>query len=95
VLSVLDVRGFEIRDMFLMGFNPDCGSIIVPTRERAENVKAALEPAYAVQVKPLGDDDWEAVFDRRDIDGTVPSHLITGITLKDGTVVMKNGRWIR
>ncbi|MFE7442372.1 hypothetical protein ACFU7X_18195 [Streptomyces chartreusis] len=95
VLTVLDVRGFEIKDMFLIGFNDNCGSIIVPTEQRGSELRAALEPAYRVEVQRMENGDWEAKFDRRQMDGTVPSWLITDITLKDGTVVMKDGRWTR
>ena len=47
VLSVLDVRGFDLRDLFLIGFNDNCGSIVVETESRARNIEDALEPAYA------------------------------------------------
>jgi len=99
ILTVLDVRGFELRDLFLIGFNDNCGSIIVPTESRAREVEAALEPAYAVTVSFMGRDGdveaWEAKFDRREMDGSVPSWLVRDIELKDGTVVMRDGRWVR
>ena len=79
-----------------MGFNDSCGSIIVPTEQRANEVWAALEPAYKVVVKESEETgDWEAKNDRRELDGSVPSHIVTDIKLKDGTVVMKDGRWVR
>jgi ribosomal protein L23 len=93
-MTVLEVRGFELRDLFLIGFNDNCGSILVPTRERAEEIRVALEPAYAVEVEELETGDWSAKFDRRSMDGTVPSWLITDITLKDGRKVMEKGRWL-
>ena len=95
ILTVLDVRGFDIRDMFLIGLNDNCGSIIVPTEQRANEVWAALEPAYKVTVKQLESGDWSADYDRRNLDGSVPSWLVTDIVMKDGTVVMRNGRWVR
>ncbi|MBD3004756.1 hypothetical protein [Streptomyces sp. 5-10] len=96
ILTVLEVRGFKIKDMFLIGINPDCGSIIVPTRERAEEVKAALEPAYKVTIEQKDHSpDWWANFDRRELDGSVKSHFITDLTLKDGTEVIKDGRGVR
>jgi hypothetical protein len=52
VLSVLDVRGFELRDLFLIGFNDSCGTLVLPTESRAENAAAALEPAFATKVQP-------------------------------------------
>jgi hypothetical protein len=96
IMTVLELRGFELRDMFLIGFNDNCGSIVLPTEQRAEEAKAALEPAYQVEVGYMGREGcWEARYDRRHMDGTVPSWFITDITLKDGTKVMENGRWIR
>lgn len=95
VLTILDVRGFEIRDLFLIGFNDSCGSIIVETEGRANDVWAALEPAYKVTVKRLENGDWSADFDRRALDGSVPNRFITDLTLKDGTVVLRDGRWVR
>ncbi|WP_437052093.1 hypothetical protein [Streptomyces sp. enrichment culture] len=95
-MTVLDVRGIALRDMFLIGFNDNCGSIIVPTEARAREIKSALEPAYQVTVAFMGRDAcWEAKYDRRQMDGTVPSWLVREITLKDGTAVMREGRWIR
>jgi hypothetical protein len=93
VLTVLELRGFEVRDLFLIGFNDNCGSIVVETEERAEQIATALEPAYRVKIKAERD-CWFAQFDRREMDGTVPSWLITDITLKDGRKVMENGRWL-
>lgn len=95
IMTVLDVRGFEIRDMFLIGMNRQCGSIIFPTQGRALEAKAALEPAYAVRVEPFEHTgDWAAIYDQREMDGTVPSWFIRDIALKDGTVVMRDGRWL-
>jgi ribosomal protein L23 len=96
VLTVLDVRGVELRELFLIGFNDNCGSIIVPTEARANEIKAALEPAFQVAVSFMGRDAcWEAKYDRRHMDGSVPSWLVREITMKDGTVVMRDGRWVR
>ncbi|QBZ72089.1 hypothetical protein SEA_KRADAL_193 [Streptomyces phage Kradal] len=94
ILTVLELRGFELRDFFLIGFNDNCGSILVETQERALAVKQALEPAYAVEIENPERRAWSAKFDRRTMDGTVPSWLITDITLKDGRKVMENGRWL-
>lgn len=94
ILTVLDVRGVELRDLFLIGFNDNCGSIITPTEERANEIKDALEPAYQVGVSFMGRDAWEAKFDRRELDGSVSSWLVRDITLRDGTVVMRDGRWV-
>ncbi|MEE6264911.1 hypothetical protein V2E29_04520 [Streptomyces diastatochromogenes] len=94
VLTVLEVRGFEIRDMFLIGINPDCGSIVVEEEARAWEIKAALEPAYRVTVRQGFDGDWSVKFDRRELDGSVPDWFVREITLRDGTVVMRDGRWV-
>ncbi|MFE0470528.1 hypothetical protein ACFW2V_02780 [Streptomyces sp. NPDC058947] len=96
ILTVLDVRGVELRDLFLIGFNDNCGSIIVPTEERANEIKEALEPAYAVHVAFMGRNAcWEAKYDRRELDGSTPSWLVRDIAMEDGTVVMRDGRWVR
>lgn len=95
ILTVLEVRGFEVRDLFLIGFNDNCGSIFVETESRAENIKAALEPAYAVEIENTGRGSWSAKFDRREMDGTVPSWLVTDIIMKDGRKVMEKGKWTR
>lgn len=96
VMTILELRGFELRDMFLIGLNDNCGSILVPSRERADEVKSALEPAYQVEVRSTEREAcWEAKYDRRHRDGTVPNGFITDVVLKDGTVAMKDGRWIR
>jgi len=92
ILTVLELGGFEIRDLFLIGFNPDCGSVIVDSEQRAREASAALEPAYATKVEVVDYGDWEVTYDRRDLDGSEPSRFITGVTLTDGTVVMKDGR---
>jgi hypothetical protein len=93
LLTFLELGGFELRDLFLIGSGRNSGAIIVGSQERALAVKAALEPAYAVTVKrvPTG---WKADFDRRDLDGTVLSGFLTDITLTDGTQVMRDGRWL-
>lgn len=91
VLTVLDVGGFEVRDLFLLGASADCGQIIVGSESRALNIEAVLEPAYAVTVRQLTCGDWAADYSRRDRDGGEPDRFITGITLKDGTVAMKDG----
>lgn len=93
ILTVLDVRGFDVRDLFLIGTNDNCGSILVETESRAENIKAALEPAYAVEVEDLGHGCWSANFQRRRTDGVVPNWFMTNIILSDGRKVMENGRW--
>jgi hypothetical protein len=48
VMTVLELRGFRMRDFFLMGDNADCGAIITPTESAANNIEVALEPAYRV-----------------------------------------------
>lgn len=96
LMTILELRGFELRDMFLIGFNTNCGSIIVPSEQRANEVQAALEPAYAVTVSFMGREAcWEAKYDRRQLDGSVPSWFVRDITMKDGTVVMRDGRWVK
>lgn len=96
VLSVLDVRGFEVGDLFLIGLNDNCGTIVLPTESRAQNAAAALEPAYATTVKKSGpcNEVWAVDYTRRTLDGTELSAFITGLTLKDGTVVIRDGRWV-
>ncbi|CAL9672471.1 hypothetical protein SUDANB43_07481 (plasmid) [Streptomyces sp. enrichment culture] len=99
VLSVLDVRGFELHDLFLIGINDNCGSIVLPTQSRAENAAAALEPAYETRVHLMGrrdgEDVWATDYTRRALDGTTLSAFITDLTLKDGRQVIKDGRWVR
>ncbi|MGD9482874.1 hypothetical protein WDH52_06365 [Streptomyces sp. TRM70308] len=98
VLSVLDVRGFQLHDMFLIGLNDSCGTLVLPTESRAENAAAALEPAFATRVYHFGncagEDLWATDFDRRALDGTTLSSFITDLTLKDGSVVIRDGRWV-
>jgi hypothetical protein len=50
ILSILDVRGFELYDLFLVGLNDSCGAIYFPTEDRARAAAQALEPAYATEV---------------------------------------------
>ncbi|MFB6568406.1 hypothetical protein [Streptomyces noursei] len=78
--------------MFLIGINPDCGSIVVEEEARAREAQAALEPAYRVTVRQGFDGDWSVKFDRRELDGSVPDWFVREITLRDGTVVMRDGR---
>ncbi|WP_254745522.1 hypothetical protein [Streptomyces cucumeris] len=95
ILSVLDFRGFELRDLFLIGMNDNCGTLILPTEERAQEAARALRPGYTVNVeKARRGDDWWATYDRAEIDGAVGSHFITDLELKDGTIVIQDGRWI-
>ncbi|MBT2406250.1 MULTISPECIES: hypothetical protein [unclassified Streptomyces] len=99
VLSVLDVRGFEVRDLFLIGFNDSCGTIVLPDQSRAENAAAALEPAFTTRVYLFGNRDgedvWATDYTRRALDGTTLLCFITDLTLKDGTVAIRDGRWVR
>lgn len=98
VLTVLDVNGFDLHDLFLMGINDRTGRLIVPTESRAENAAAALEPAYETEVLFLGQregcDLWGTDYTQRDPDGVAPSAFIVGLTLNDGRQVMKDGRWV-
>ena len=98
ILSILDVRGFELRDLFLIGFNDSCGTLVLPTESRAENAAAALEPAFATRVYLFGNRDgedvWATDYTRRALDGTTLSSFITDLTLKDGRQVLKDGRWV-
>lgn len=100
VLSVLDVLGVEIRDMFLVGINDKCGSIFVPTEQRANELSMVMEAAYATKVTQERE-DWMVTFDQRDQDGSVRSHFITEISIKDPSApggvrtVMKNGKWLK
>ncbi|MGW1596978.1 hypothetical protein [Streptomyces sp. NPDC002343] len=99
VLSILDVRGFELRDLVLMGLNDNGGMILLATESRAENAAAALEPAYATTVEHHGPypegEAWAVHYTRRALDGTKLSAFITTLTLKDGRQVIKDGRWVR
>ncbi|GAA2330239.1 hypothetical protein Scani_34200 [Streptomyces caniferus] len=99
VLSVLDVRGFELRELFLIGINDSCGTLIFPHESRAENAAAALEPAFDTRVSLFGNRDghdlWAATYTRRALDGTTLSPFVTDLTLKDGTVLIRDGRWVR
>jgi hypothetical protein len=96
ILSVLDVRGFEVRDLFLIGINDSCGTLIFPDESRADNAAAALEPAFATTVHPFGNPGqglWATDYTRRALDGTTLSAFITDLTLKDGTTAIRDGRW--
>ncbi|MEU2181056.1 hypothetical protein [Streptomyces thermolilacinus] len=99
ILSVLDVRGFEVRELFLIGLNDSCGTLVLPTESRAENAAAALEPAFATRVYLFGsrdgEDVWATDYTRRAMDGTELSPFLTSLTLKDGRQVIKDGRWVR
>ncbi|MFD9072824.1 hypothetical protein [Streptomyces lasiicapitis] len=95
ILSVLDVAGFEVKNLFLIGRNAHCGQIIVESESRAMNIQAALEPAYKVTVKQRANGDWAADYSRRDPDGSAPNRFITNVVLKDGTVALKDGRVVR
>lgn len=98
VLSVLDVRGFALHDLFLIGLNDSCGTLVLPTESRAENAAAALEPAYETRVYLMGrrdgDEVWATDYTRRALDGTALSAFITDLTLKDGRQVIRDGRWV-
>jgi hypothetical protein len=97
ILSILDVRGFDLYDLFLVGINDSCGGIHFPTESRAREAASLLEPAYATRVhtdgKP-GEMWWIVDYDRRALDGTKLSSFITDLTLKDGRQVIKDGRWV-
>ncbi|WP_030423264.1 hypothetical protein [Streptomyces sp. NRRL F-5065] len=99
IMTVLELRGFELRDLFLIGFNDSCGSIVLPSESRAENAAAALEPAYETRVHLMGsrdgEDVWATDYTRRALDGTTLSAFITNLTLTDGRQVIKDGRWVR
>ncbi|MFF8918404.1 hypothetical protein ACF08M_35160 [Streptomyces sp. NPDC015032] len=99
ILSILDVRGFELHDLFLIGLNDNCGTLVLPSESRAESAATALEPAYATEVRLFGtrdgEDVWATDYTRRAMDGTTMSSFITDLTLKDGRQVIKDGRWIR
>lgn len=104
ILSILDRGGFPIEDLFLLGFNDKCGTVVLPSEERARFCAAVLEPAHRVRVSRMGHpehpNEWKVDYDLRDPDGSVPSHLVTGIWLKDGEApggerqVMRDGRWL-
>ena len=95
LMTILELLNVELRDMFIMGLSADCGSVLVPTQRRAAEIREALTPAFDVSLKVLSTGDWEAKYDRRELDGTVPNWFVTDITLKNGTVVMRDGRWVR
>lgn len=83
ILTVLDVRGFELYDLVLIGLNADAGTIILPTESRAENAAVALEPAYAAKVVPFGrtGEDWAVEYSRRDLDGSEPDRVVVNVVL--------------
>ncbi|GAA3163623.1 hypothetical protein [Streptomyces ramulosus] len=93
VFSLLDLRGFELRDLLLVGLNDSAGSLYLPTEERAKEAVAALEPAFATEVRRLRS-MWDVAYTRRALDGTTLSPVITDLTLKDGTAVIRNGRHV-
>ncbi|WP_412079013.1 hypothetical protein ACLF6K_37350 [Streptomyces xanthophaeus] len=84
VLTVLDIAGFALTDLFLIGLSDDSGSIILPTESRAEVAAAALEPAYATTVTPFGrrGEDWAVEYSRRDLDGSAPARVLTNIVFR-------------
>ncbi|MGW3321112.1 hypothetical protein [Streptomyces virginiae] len=84
VLTVLDVNGFQLADLFLIGLNDDCGTLVLPTESRAGNAAAALEPAYATKVVPFGrrGEDWAVEYSRRNLDGSEPDRVLTNIVLR-------------
>lgn len=85
ILTVLDVGGFRIRDLFLMGLNKDCGSLIVDSETRATEAQRVLEPAYRTSIRQLPNTgDWELKYDRRDPDGSTPDRFITKVVGNDG-----------
>lgn len=92
------MRGFELRDLFLIGLNDNCGTLVLPSESRAENAAAALEPAFETRVHLMGRRDgeevWATDYTRRALDGTTLSAFITDLTLKDGRQVIKDGRWV-
>ncbi|MGA5578422.1 hypothetical protein ACPCK9_26810 [Streptomyces koyangensis] len=94
VLTILDVRGFDIADLLLIGLNDSCGTLMMPLESRAE-AAAALEPGYECEVRPPESHDglWAVDFTRRALDGTTLSPFLTDLTLKDGRQVIKDGRW--
>lgn len=100
ILTVLDLGGVELEEMYLIGHNDSCGRLHFPTRERAEQAAAVLEHyGYATTVALLGDTPqqqaagiWGVTYDRRTPDGDVPSHLVTDMTVRDGTQIMRDGR---
>ncbi|CAL9668868.1 hypothetical protein [Streptomyces sp. enrichment culture] len=98
VLSILDVRGFEVHDLFLIGLNDSCGTLVLPSESRAQNAAAALEPAYKTKVYLFGNWDgenvWATDYTRRALDGSTLSAFITDLTLKDGRQVIKDGHWV-
>lgn len=95
VMTVLDVAGFELRDMFLMGLSDSFGSIIVEGEGRAGELAAKLEPSYRTDIHPArpGTGDWVVNYTQRNLDGS-EGGIFRKIVMKDGTVVMENGRWI-
>jgi hypothetical protein len=94
LLSVLDVLGADLSDIFVIGFNDKCGSLVVPTREKAEALTELMRPAYGVESKPSGP-NWSVTYDQRNLDGSIDSHFVVNVTLKDGTVVMRDGKWVQ
>lgn len=104
ILSVLDYEGFPIEDFFLIGINDKCGTIIFPSEERARRCAAALEPGHRAQVawldNPRHPNEWKVSYDLRETDGSVRSHFVTQIAVKDPDapggerIVLKDGRWV-
>ncbi|MGW1102736.1 hypothetical protein [Streptomyces sp. NPDC002540] len=91
VLTLLDLRGFQLRDLVLIGMNEDCGTLLLPSEPRAETAAAALEPAYAATLTHLSHpqgEAWAVTYARRQ-DGTELSALITNLTFTDGTVITR------
>lgn len=84
ILTVLDVRGFELADLFLIGLTDDAGTLVLPTEARAAAAAAALEPAYATTVLPFGrrGEDWAVEYTRRDPDGSTPARVLTNIVFR-------------
>lgn len=88
ILSALELGGFEVRDLFLMGMDEDYGAIIVEDQQRAEEVAAALEPAYTVTISPEDpegrtDGHWKATYTLVP-QGGEPARMLTNLKPVDG-----------
>lgn len=96
ILSILDLAEFDLYDLYLIGINADRGRIFFPSQDRAAAAGRALAPAYTVTVSPLkspaGHRFWTTSYTRHVTGGgPQPAHVVTDVTLKDGSVVRRGG----
>lgn len=70
ILTILDVGGFSIENLFLISLEPEVGTILFDTRDRAERAARILEPGYEAKVERFDHTtDWSVEYVKRDFEG--------------------------